>query len=120
MPTLSGRRPVDPGLGRPPDEALPLSGWADDYGTGDHLARGCKAASFGLAMLLLRQAWRLGGLPRALPVPFRGSYFTAGLHPPTATPQRRPAGLYQRGGYWAACPFAHSSVTLRDAPPPVI
>jgi hypothetical protein len=47
-------------------------------------------------MLPLSQAWPLGGLHRAAPVPFRGSSFTSGLHPPEATPQRLIASLYRR------------------------
>ena len=46
-------------------------------------------------MLPLSQARHLGGLHRASPVPFRGSYFTSGLHPPDATPQRLIACLYR-------------------------
>jgi hypothetical protein len=41
-----------------------------------------------LTVCILSQARLLGGLHRASPVPFRGSYFTSGLHPPDATPQR--------------------------------
>src|SRR5262245_62363570 len=52
------------------------------------LSRRLKLASFGLTVSPLSQAWPLGGLPRAAPVPFRGSSFTSGLHPPDATPQR--------------------------------
>ncbi len=64
-----------------------------DRGT---VSRRFKFASFELTMLFLSQARRLGGLLRASPVPFRGSYFTSGLHPPDATPQRLTAYLYRR------------------------
>jgi hypothetical protein len=39
-----------------------------------------------LTMCILSQAGRLGGLHRASPVPFRGSFFTVGLHPPPLRP----------------------------------
>ena len=52
-----------------------------------------------LTVLPLRQAGLLGGLHRAAPVPFRGSSFTAGEHPPAATPQGRIACLYKRWSY---------------------
>ena len=45
--------------------------------------------------VILSQARHLGGLHRASPVPFRGSYFTSRLHPPDATPQRLIACLEQ-------------------------
>jgi hypothetical protein len=64
-----------------------------DRGT---VSRRFKFASFELTMLFLSQARHLGGLLRASPVPFRGSYFTSGLHPPDATPQRLTAYLYRR------------------------
>jgi hypothetical protein len=47
-------------------------------------------------MLFLSQAWRLGGLHLASPVPFRASYFTPALHPAGATAQRLIAYLYRR------------------------
>ena len=49
----------------------------------------------------------LGGLHRAAPVPFTGSCFTTGLHPPVATPQRCVGCLYTRRDYWppAVRPF---------------
>jgi hypothetical protein len=47
-------------------------------------------------MLFLSQAWRLGGLHRASPVPFRASYFTSALHPADATAQRLISYLYRR------------------------
>jgi hypothetical protein len=52
-----------------------------------------------LALWFLSQAWHLGGLHRASPVPFRGSYFTSGLHPPGATPQGLNACLYRHWGF---------------------
>jgi hypothetical protein len=47
-------------------------------------------------MLPLSQAWRLGGLQRASPVPFRASSFTPELPPSGATAQRLLAYLYRR------------------------
>src|SRR5215204_4688902 len=61
-----------------------------------YLSRRSKLASVGLTLLPLSQACPLGGLPRAAPVPFRGSSFISGLHPPDATPQRLTAYLYRR------------------------
>jgi len=52
-----------------------------------------------LALWFLSQAWHLGGLHRASPVPFRGSSFTSGLHPPGATPQGLNACLYRHWGF---------------------
>jgi len=52
-----------------------------------------------LIMGFLSQAWRLGGLPRASPVPFRASYFTPGVHPPGATAQGLTAYLYKRWSF---------------------
>ena len=100
--------PVDP-------VRLALTGCAGDYGVGYRIYRRLKPASFELAMSPLRQAWRLGGLHRASPVPFRGSCFTTGLHPPAATPQRRIACLYKRWSYQVSACFAHSICALRDA-----
>src|SRR5262249_12877712 len=48
---------------------------------------------------LPKTAWLLGGLCHASPVPFRGSCFTVGLHPPTATPQQCIGHLYTRWDY---------------------
>src|SRR5688500_17926958 len=64
-----------------------------------------------LTMHVLSQARLLGGLHRASPVPFRGSYFTSGLHPPDATPQRLTACLYRQWGFPPITPLrlvAHS------------
>jgi Haloacid dehalogenase-like hydrolase len=47
----------------------------------------------------LSQARPLGGLHRASPVPFRGSSFTSGVHPPDATPQRLTAYWYRQWGF---------------------
>ena len=77
--------------------------------------RRLKPAWFELALSPLRQAWRLGGLHRASPVPFRGSCFTTGLHLPAATPQRRIACLYKRWSYRVSTRFAHSICALRGA-----
>src|SRR5437762_3624434 len=63
------------------------------------VSRRSKSASFELTMLPLSQAWHLGGLHHAAPVPFRSSSFTAGLHPPAATLQRLAAYLYRRWGF---------------------
>jgi hypothetical protein len=52
-----------------------------------------------LTICFLSQAPLLGGLHRASRVPFRGSYFTSGLHPPDATPQRLIACLYRPWGF---------------------
>jgi hypothetical protein len=52
-----------------------------------------------LALWFLSQAWHLGGLHRASPVPFRGSSFTPGLHPPGTTPQGLNACLYRHWGF---------------------
>src|SRR2546425_11342416 len=60
------------------------------------VSRRSKSASFALTLLPLSQAWHLGGLHRAAPVPFRASSFTPGLHPPGATAQRLAAYLYRR------------------------
>ena len=81
-------------------------------------ARFCRRfrlTSFKLTMLSLSQARRLGGLHRASPVPFRGSYFTSGLHPPDATPQRLIAYLYRQWSF----PLILSTrlVAHRDLPP---
>jgi hypothetical protein len=65
-----------------------------------------------LTVHVLSQAWLLSGLHRASPVPFRGSYFTSGLHPPDATPQRLIACLYRRWGFppiTSLCFVAHNS-----------
>src|SRR5215218_7996988 len=59
------------------------------------VSRRSKSASCELTMLSLSQAPRLGGLHRAARIPFRGSSFTAGLHPPAATPQGLIACLVQ-------------------------
>jgi hypothetical protein len=66
-------------------------------------------------MLSLCQAWHLGGLYRASPVPFRASYFTASEHPLEATAQRHADRLCDQQNYGLA-PFVHSFNTLRDAP----
>jgi plasmid stability protein len=50
-------------------------------------------------MCFLSQAPHLGGLHRTSRVPFRGSFFTASLHPLAATPQRLNACLYRRRGF---------------------
>ena len=75
------------------------SRYAEYYVTGGTISRRSKLALFGLTMLPLSQAWPLGGLHRASPVPFRGSYFTPGLHPPDATPQRLIAYLYRQWSF---------------------
>src|SRR5882724_5858262 len=65
-----------------------------------------------LTVHFLSQAGPLGRLPRASPVPFRGSFFTSGLHPPDATPQRLTACLYKRRGFppiTSLCFVAHPS-----------
>jgi hypothetical protein len=49
-----------------------------------------------LTVDILSQVRPLGGLHRAAPVPFRGSYFTLGLHPPSATPQGLTVFWYRR------------------------
>src|SRR5438067_9689045 len=59
------------------------------------VSRRLKLVLFELTMLSLSQARRLGGLLRASPIPFRGSYFTSSLHPLDATPQRLTAYLYR-------------------------
>ena len=62
-------------------------------------------------MYVLSQARPLGGLHRASPVPFRGSYFTSGLHPPDATPQGLMVYLYRPRGFPPITPLrfvAHS------------
>src|SRR5947209_6998198 len=61
-----------------------------------HFSRRSKPALCVLTILSLSQAWPLGGLHRAAPVPFRGSSFTSGLHPLDATPQRLIAYLYRQ------------------------
>jgi hypothetical protein len=63
-----------------------------------------------LALWSLSQAWHLGGLHRASPVPFRGSSFTSGLHPPDATPQGLSTCLIQVLGF-----SIHSINALRGA-----
>jgi hypothetical protein len=63
-----------------------------------------------LALGSLSQAWHLGGLHHAAPVPFRGSSFTSGLPPPDATPQRLSACLIQALGF-----SIHSIDALRGA-----
>ena len=76
-------------LGHPLEQEVPLDAVA---------ARSCKTEAgvpfpVGLsslrllAMHVLSQARRLGGLHRASPVPFRGSYFTSGLHSPALRPK---------------------------------
>jgi hypothetical protein len=60
------------------------------------LSRRLKLALFELTIVSLSQASLLGGLHRASRVPFRGSYFTSGLHPPDATPQRLIVYLYRQ------------------------
>jgi hypothetical protein len=69
-----------------------------------------------LAMDVLSQARRLGGLHRASPVPFRASYLTSGLHPPDATAQRLAAYWYRRWDF-PSIPsprfVAHAVLTLR-------
>jgi hypothetical protein len=49
-----------------------------------------------LTMYFLSQAGPLGGLHRASPVPFRGSYFTPRVQPLDATPQRLTAYWYRQ------------------------
>jgi hypothetical protein len=49
-----------------------------------------------LTMYFLSQAPPLAGLHRGSRVPFRGSFFTAGLHPPVAMPQGLIAYWYKR------------------------
>src|SRR5262249_7385796 len=66
--------------------------------------RRLKPASLALALLPLCQAWHLGGLRRASPVPFRASSVTNGFHPPAATAQRHAGRLYGRQSYGLA-PF---------------
>jgi hypothetical protein len=68
-------------------------------GTGGVVSRRSNFALFELTMLSLSQAWHLGGLHRAAPVPFRASYFTPALHPAGATAQRLIAYLYRRGDF---------------------
>jgi hypothetical protein len=61
-------------------------GYARYYVAGGNFPVGLSSLRL-LALYFLSQARHLGGLHRAAPVPFRGSYFTLGLHPPSATPQ---------------------------------
>ena len=71
-----------------------------------------------VTLLPLHQAWPVGGLSRASPVPFRASYFTTGLHPPAATAQRCTEYLYTRRDYRLTCAslFVHSTYAPRGAP----
>ena len=101
---------------RPPVQAMELLAFAF---RSFHLCaswRTCrlKPASFELTMPFLSQAWPLGGLHRASPLPFRASYFTSGLHPPDATAQRLIAYLYKRWSYRSSS-FTHSIFALRSA-----
>src|SRR2546423_10660364 len=84
MPSLSG-------LGRCPVSSGPLRK-IQDRGV---FSRRLKPASFKLTLSPLSQAWRLGGLRHASPVPFRVSCFTMSLHPFIATTQRLIACLYR-------------------------
>jgi len=99
-PFRQGRLPVNP-VSSPCRQRHELCRVLRGGGT---ITRRSKSAWFGLALPSLRQAWLLDGLHRISPVPFRGSYFTAGLHPPVATPQRRMPCLYRSWGF--RCPTA--------------
>jgi len=81
-----------------------------------------------LTKCALSQAWRLGGLHRASPVPFRGSCFTSGLHLPDATPQGLIACLYKRRGFPPitslrlvahSCPETSAAPTRHRPSPPL-
>jgi hypothetical protein len=80
---------------------LPRMAWVDNPGYARYDVAG---GSFPVGLLSLRlltigvlsQAWHLGGLHRASPVPFRASYFTPRVHPLDATAQRLIACLYRR------------------------
>jgi len=61
-----------------------------------HFSRRAKPALCVLTLLSLSQAWPLGGLQRAAPVPFRASSFTPGQHRPGATAQRLVVCLYKQ------------------------
>src|SRR5262245_7783967 len=61
-----------------------------------HFSRRSKPALCVLTVLSLSQAWPLGGLHRAAPVPFRVSSFTPGQHRPGATTQRLVVCLYRQ------------------------
>jgi len=78
------------------------------------VSRGLKSAWFELTISPLSQARPLGGLHRAAPLPFRSSYFTAGLHPPMATLQRLEACLYRLRSEGPK-PFAPSILAPRGA-----
>src|SRR5205823_954059 len=104
MPTLSG-------LGRCPVSSGPLRK-IQDRGV---FPRRLKPASFKLTLSPLSQAWRLGGLRHASPVPFRVSCFTMSLHLPSLLqPNDSSPACTGSWSYWLS-PFAHSFLALRGA-----
>jgi hypothetical protein len=86
-------------------------------GDGGYLSRRSKPASFGLTMQPLSQAPPLGRLRRASRLPFRGSCFTNGDHPPRLRPNgsRLPVQAWR---YWplGPVPSFHSHASWRTLP----
>ena len=81
------------------------------------LSRRLNPASRALTIASLSQAWRLGGLPRAAPVPFRGSSFTSpSLWSGYAPTTHRLSGTGSRVTVYQR--FTHSNHELRGALPP--
>src|SRR5215831_15719902 len=94
----------------------PISGLGRILRGRGEVSRRLNPASFGLTILSLSQAWPLGGLPRAAPVPFRASSFTFLLHPRNATAQRLIAYLHRLWSFPlipSLCFVAHHPGLLR-------
>jgi hypothetical protein len=109
--TLSGRSSSASGIQKEADRPSEYSCCpiVQDLEAGGNFPVGLSSLRV-LAMWSLSQVWHLGGLHRAAPVPFRGSSFTSGLHPPDATPQGLSACLIQALGF-----SIHSIDALRGA-----
>jgi len=65
-----------------------------------------------LTVLPLCQAWHIGGLHLASPVPFRASYFTTRKHSAAATAQRHADCLCNQQDYGFGLLFVHFFNTL--------
>jgi hypothetical protein len=83
------------GCGRCPVDLVHDARYAGYHVAGGRFPVGLSSLCL-LTMGFLSQAGHLGGLHRASPVPFRGSYFTPTVHPAGATPQRLIACWYRR------------------------
>jgi hypothetical protein len=86
--------------------------------TGDYFPVGVNPLRLDSPCSSLVKPGVLAALHRASPVPFRGSYFTAGLHPPAATPQGLPTRLFGSGNYEQRVHSFIPSPRFRVAPTP--